>query len=583
MKGIMTMKSVIKLLSLILALLILFTACGMPFSSETESMSRTETQTQSTADTEGSETEAESESEMSEYRLSISRTPEELESMLTITDEAYTEAESQLAAFEKIAIESTDLDAIDEVYLAFEKTYDYISTQVSIASIIYYIDMSNEANYERYNNLFDKYGDIYNAYVESCKNVYNNSAVRDELFADWTEKEIKQMLNYSPETQELQLKNDELTNELNNLNADQFDDRSAEIYAEIVTNNNRIAQLAGYDNYYDYASKEIYCRDYGREDLEKFCNTVIEEYVPYFESLESSFYTCLYGLGKVDYEAFIAYLYDPFDSLDTNYLTKYISSLPESMNNGMNHAFVNRNIVFSNEINSHPTAFQTYLDDLEAPFCLFGINGQSTSTIVHEFGHYYASLHAETSSYDLAEVQSQGNEMLLLAYMKSLMNPKVYGALRGYTMYANMNTIISCVIIDEFEREVYSLDSVVGFKSADFDAIMTKVCEKYGGVDWVWENVGDMNDYWRQVATNNPVYYISYAISLTSAMNLYASARSDMDAGCEAYRILVEEVTEEDTYLTMLKKAGLPSPFDTEATEQVISVVWGMRPATPKQ
>jgi hypothetical protein len=56
-----------------------------------------------------------------------------------------------------------------------------------------------------------------------------------------------------------------------------------------------------------------------------------------------------------------------------------------------------------------------------------------------------------------------------------------------------------------------------------------------------------------------------------------------MDAGCEAYRILVEEVTEEDTYLTMLKKAGLPSPFDTEATEQVISVVWGMRPAIPEQ
>ena len=93
------MNSVIKLLSLILALLILFTACDMPFSSETESMSQTDAQTQSTADTEGSETEAESESEMSEYRLSISRTPEELESMLTITDEAYTEAESQLAAF----------------------------------------------------------------------------------------------------------------------------------------------------------------------------------------------------------------------------------------------------------------------------------------------------------------------------------------------------------------------------------------------------------------------------------------------------------------------------------------------------
>ena len=166
------MTSKIKLLSLILALLMLFTACGTLFGNE--GASETETQTQSSADTDNSgeeesntESETESEAEMSEYRLSISRTPEELESMLTITDEAYTEAEAQLAAYEKIAIESTDLDAIDEVYLAFEKTYYYISTQVSIASIIYYIDMSNEANYERYNNLFDKYGDIYNAFAES--------------------------------------------------------------------------------------------------------------------------------------------------------------------------------------------------------------------------------------------------------------------------------------------------------------------------------------------------------------------------------------------------------------------------------
>lgn len=585
--------------------MILFTACdqlGGVLGKETETQSSTETQTETntdgsnTAETgegesvetgDGTSTETEeqteAETEISAYRLSISRTPAEIESMLTITDEAYTEVASQLAAFEKIAIESSDLDAIDAVYASFEDTYDYISTQVSIASVLYYIDMSNEANYERYNKLFDKYGDMYNAYIESCKNIYNNSPVRDELFADWTEEEIKQMLNYSPESQKLQLRNDELTNELNNLGSAEFKDRSAEIYAEIVTNNNRIAQLAGYDNYYDYATKEIYCRDYKREDLEKFCATVATEYVPYFETLMNSFYTRFYKLNDADSDAFIAYLYDPFDSLKKNYLTDYISSLPESTKNGMNHAFVNRNMVFSDNLNSHPTAFQTYLDDFDMPLCLFGCEGQSTSTIVHELGHYYASLHTDLSSYDLAEVQSQGNEMLLLDYLKDQLSYNVFNTLKSYVMYLNMNTIISCVIIDEFEREVYSLESVEGFKSADFDAIMNKVCEKYGGADWIEKNIGDMNDYWRQVATNNPVYYISYAISLTSAMNIYYVAKTDRAAGREAYRILVEDVTEADTYLTALTKAGLPSPFETGATEQVISVVWGKRPIITEQ
>ncbi len=584
------MKTKIKLLALLLSLLMLFTACeqlGGVVGTETGTETETETITEagtSDSETETDSQETESETELSEYRLSISRTREEVESMLTITDEAYTEAASQLAAFEKIAIESSDVDAIDEVYLVFEGTYDYISTQVSIASIIYYINMSDEAAYERYNTLYDKYGDMHNAYIESCKKIYNNSPVRDELFADWTEEEINQMLNYSSESQELSLKNDELTNEINNLNAEEFFDRSAELYAEIVKNNNRIAELAGYDNYYDYATKEIYSREYGRADLEKFCATVATEYAPYYEDVVNSFYNRLGKLDTPDYDALLAYLYDPFDSMQKNYLRDYIDFLPSSLKDGMDHAFVNRNMIFSEEINSHPTAFQTYLDDLDMPFCFFGSSGQSTSTIVHELGHYYASMHKDVASYDLAEVQSQGNEMLLLDYLKEKMNAKLYNTLKSYIMLSNLTTIISCVIIDEFEREVYSLESVDGFKSADFDAIMDKVCEKYGGKNWVNNNIGDMYDYWRQVATNNPVYYISYGISVTSAMNLYSVVKKDRAAGHEAYRVLVEEVTDDDTYLTALEKAGLPSPFEAEATEQVISAIWGKKPtAVPAQ
>ncbi len=565
----------IRLLALILAIMMLLCACDLGLgNSETESSTATDTESITETSTEPYE-ETESETEESTYRQSISRTREEIESMLTISDEIFSEAESQLVHFEEIALASTDIDAIDEIYVEFEDTYDFVSTQVSVASIIYYIDMSDDDAYERYNKLYDNYGKMYDSYMAHCKKVYEESPVRDELFADWTEEEIKMLLNFSPESTELSLKNDELTNELNNLPQDQFTSLSAKIYAEIVTNNNRIAELAGYDNYYDYATKEIYGRDFGQEELDAFCNTVAEQYIPKFEELYSTLKANMSALDKEDKQIMNRFLHSSFDEMPENYLTDYIASLDGSMKEGMEHVFINKNMVFANSLNSHPSAFQTYLDYYEMPFCLFGNQGQTTSTLVHEIGHYYSSLHNSTLfSFDLAEVQSQGNEMMLLDYMRDRVSPELHEVLENYSMYSNISTIISCVIIDEFEREVYSLESVEGYGSAEFDAIMSRVCQKYGGDGFIGSNIGNLYNYWRQVATNNPVYYISYAVSMTSAINIYAELDADRDNGREIYRAVVENVSDEDTFLTALEKAGLSSPFAPETTQKIISVVW---------
>lgn len=574
------MRSKIKILALLLAIMMFLCSCDLPFgqmSEDTETGTGTESATVTETESESAtDAETESETEESTYRQSISRDREEIESMLTISDEAFTEAESLLVCFEEMALECTDVDAINEIYEDFEDTYDYISTQVSVASIIYYLDMSDEDAYDRYYGYYDKYGDMYNSYMAHCKKVYQESPVRDALFADWTEDEIKMLLNFSPETTALTLRNDELTDEINNLSSSEFTDRSAEIYAELVTNYNKLAKLNGYDNYYLYATKEVYGRDFGQAELDIFCKTVAEKYIPEYSSLYSKVKLNMSRMTKSDKDLFNRILYNAFDNLEENYLLDYIDSLEGSMKEGMEHVFVNRNMVFSGAKNSHPTAFQVYLDYFEMPFCLFGSSGQSTSTMVHEFGHYYASLHnSSLKSFDLAEVQSQGNEMLLLDYMRDRVSPNLHKTLESYQMYSNMSTIVACVIIDEFEREVYALDSVEGFGSEEFDAIMANVCERYGGADFVKETVGNMYNYWRQVATNNPVYYISYGVSVTSAINIYAELCEDRASGREMYRAVVEDVGEDDTFLTALEKAGISSPFSSETTEKIISVVWG--------
>ena len=530
------------------------------------------------------------------YDSSMSMSIDELRDMLTLSTGDFDEAHAKLEEFESAALEVTTAEAeedetetgfsaeyeyVNAIYLEFEDMYFAIDTQLSIATLIYYYDMSDDEASALYLDAYSRFGDLYNAYVEVCKNVYENSQISAELFYDWTEEDIEELFGYDPETQKLREANEALQVELNDLPQDaDYNNRSAEIYAQLVTNNNKLARLCGYENYYEYASVEVYGRDYGTEQLDLFSGYVSTYFKSNLDEMlkafQDAYYDNITALGKT---VFTSYIDKPFDKLSVNYLDLYIKSYAgTSTGEGFAHLFENKNVIFSSQENSHPSAFQTYVrgEGWDKPVCFFGVNGQDTSTIVHEMGHYYAALYNENvNSFDLAETQSQANEMLLLAFMKENMKGDGYEALKPYTMYNFMAQAVICVIIDDFERAVYSLDSVEGFSSKEFDDVMRSVCEKYGGADHINSEITDVFYYWRQVATNNPVYYISYAVSMVEAMNVFAIADEDPAAAREVYRKLVEESTENDTLLTAAERAGLSSPFDEETFKAIIAAILG--------
>ncbi len=543
--------------------------------SETTEPETTEPETTESETTESETTEPETgESDIFDERYMISRSREELEAMLTVTDEDFAEADRLLASYELLSIYGSDINAAKKAYSLLSASIRHIRSQVSIASLIYYMDRSDKSAYERYIELYDGSGKLTARYTECQRKIYISSPMRDELFAGWSERDIKDILDYSGEVNELKTNNKELKNQLGDLSGEEYSEGAAVIYAQLVQNCNRIAEIEGYGNYYDYASKEIYHRDYGRAELDDFSIAVADIYIPLFEQLNCMLESRLDKLDDSQLAELEAFSSAPFDSLDRNYLYGYLSSLSGSMRDGMLHALTNRNIVFADNANSHGTAVQMYIYDLNSPFCLFGSRTQYTTAIVHELGHYYGSLYSRVSSYDLAELQSQGNEMLLLAYMQGEMESELFSALELKTLCSSLRLIAICTIVDEFEREVYSLDSVDGYTSCEFDAIMSKVCEKYGGIEHINSifNI-DMNRYWRKVGINNPVYYVSYATSMASVLNIYSVLKEDTAKGREIYRSLVEDVNKNELLLSALEKVGLSSPFDVRTAEQIASII----------
>lgn len=563
------MKSTIKILALLLALLMLFTSCDLAGTQETESSTETVTEAPSQLESK-SETETEAEPEEERYRDTISRTRKEVESMITLKDGEFEKAEAKLKEFESLAIVSTDYEAVDALYAEFEDMFYYLDTQISLANIVYDLNHKNTEASSRYLDNYELFGDLYNEYMFTCRNVYEKSPIRDELFADWTEEEIKMLLNYTPESQELREANEALLIEFNELSGASNNEKKAEIYVRIIKNNNRIAELAGYDNYYDYATVEIYGRDYSVEEVNAFKSYIVKYLVSHFGTFNNNWSTYYGSLNSYGQTYMRKFLYEPFDSLDVNYFDGYVNSYDNSTGEGFRDLLENRNLIFSMSPNSHQSAYQTYLEDYETPFCLFGSSGQSTSTIVHEMGHYYASLYVpHVASYDVAEIQSQANEFLLLKYLDGKMDADIYEALEAYNVYNAVSMIIVCAAIDEFEQKVYSIENIDGYTLDQFNSIMSEVCDPYGGVNFFRNNITDINEYWLAVCPNSPVYYISYATSSIAALNIYTMAKSDEAGARETYRKLIEEIEENDGFKTVLGKIGLSSPFEEESMKKL--------------
>ena len=569
----------LRIVALLLLVMMMFTSCSIDSIMQMipglgSDITVTTTTTTKTTTTNNGTT---NDSDTKWNRADHTTSSKELAARYTLTPEKVEAAKAMLDGIvEASMVVDADMEELDAMFEDFEAAFYHIAQQMTISMIVYYVDMSNETNAQLYLDTQDMFYSLQDKYNEACRTMYLDSPHKDYLFDGWTPAEIASILEYDPEIIAIKKEIEALEVEYNDLSSDGFEDRAAEIYAQIVTKNNLLAREyysnseVQYENYYDYASTNVYSRDYSTEKLADFRQYVIKYIVPAFEKAYSR-YSNVSNLSSNMKKQANSFLEGKFDSLDRNYLIEYLDSLGDtSMGNGMRHMFENKNCVISGKPKSHPTAFQTYLYEDEIPFCLFGSSGQSSTTVVHEIGHYYAALNNnDLSSYDLMETHSQGNEFLFLNFCSDKMPASVYDVVEGYQVVNACYIIIMATIIDEFEQKVYSLDSVEGFTSADFDAIMTEVCKKYGGASYIKDNISDPYNYWRQVCITSPVYYISYAVSSVAALEIAALAANDTDAAYTAYTTLVEGVEEKDGFLGALEIAGLGSPFEEETYEKI--------------
>lgn len=472
-----------------------------------------------------------------------------------------------LAELKEAALNGEDGDTVMALSDAVDDQYNYMDTQHSIANVLYYCDLNDEEASQRYLDCTEQVTQANNDYLEMAKELYDaDFPAKDRFFEDWSDLDLAMLQHYTSEVMELRQRNSEINVAYQDLQDDEeMYTKMVPLYIELVQNNNRIAQIFGYDNYYDYAYELGYDRDYGNEEVNTM-RSLVAEYLPgAIADAMGNFQVSMANLSYLQQTKLSAFLFESFISSYEDEIVGYLSTLPQQAREDMLDMF-NGNIIMTDDTPSAMEgAFTTAITD-ERMICFFGPGYMSPLTAMHEVGHYYGGKHTYINDLplDLAEVHSQANEWLFMSYMEDEMHHKLYPAVVDYKLYSDLATIIICVIIDEFEEQVYTHPDIASLTGDDLDAIMEDVCEKYGGTEFIGSYATDIQNYWRMVVVDQPVYYISYAVSAIAAIDVFTIAEEDYEQAVEIYRTLIEEVDLEEGFLGNLQNAELDGPFDEE-------------------
>ncbi|MBE6589172.1 MAG: hypothetical protein E7643_03250 [Ruminococcaceae bacterium] len=482
-----------------------------------------------------------------------------------------------LTEFKDAALEGRDVEAVLSAYNDMYAMYEYIETQANVAYINYFSDQTNVSYRENYSTSNGIYSEAYSKLRSSIAQIAaSDSPIKEELFAGWTADELEELQTDDSGVAELQNANNALLMEYFALNSEAagWGDSVNLIYEQLVENFNAIAKIKGYGDYYEYASLEKYSRDYSKGERDAFRAYVKEYIVPlYVDSAKRFRELSLTALQSMTLNSLISDEYTVSDP-NASYIEGYYESFESPLKEKMEAMLEKNGMLIGESEGAYDGAFTMYLPLYEEPVVYFGPGYTDLLTVIHENGHYaaYYGIGSEgLPGLDLCETHSQGNEWLFMSYMEAELDPAVYEAFMLSRLLDGLQGIIVSTLVDECEETIYTAETP--YTAAQYDALIAEINETYGSLF----TADTIQRYFKNVALNTPVYYISYATSEMASIALYIEAEENFDTALAAFSALVDNANSDDTFLAALADAGLPSPFEeatfTELTDAIGAMI----------
>ena len=474
-----------------------------------------------------------------------------------------------LSQLEAVAGSSTD-EAFLERYRQILDEYDRLYNQYVLADAAYYADVDSEQASADSDEMFAKRQEAEDAFYVSMQKVLRGpkgSVLRSQLKEEWIDW-IETYVEESDELEDLYIEENSLVQEYYSAIAEaesstDNDDEYYEmvnrlcgpIFLDLVQVRDEIAEWNGFDNYYEYAFYS-YGRDYDPEDIETLSEAAKKELVPLFYEIYETWWELPYPEKAEDF-------YDEEEILEI--LEPYIGRIHPALTEAYDYLRANR--TYDIEW-SEKKAATGYTDNLPAFHAAFIFNSpydtyQDYSDLVHEFGHYNAAFHDPTpaiymtSVLDVAEIHSQALELLITRYADEL-----YGEDAPFmtidVIFRMINSVLAGCMYDEFQKTVYENPDMT---LDEIDDLAEELCYDYG-----MDGSGYERYDWMDVSHNfdMPCYYVSYATSAISALDIWRDSLEDWDGAVDRY-MQVTALPSDTCYLDAMAQCGLMDFTDKKA------------------
>lgn len=340
------------------------------------------------------------------------------------------------------------------------------------------------------------------------------------------------------------------------------------IMQELLTLRTEQAKLDGYDDYAEYQYIEGYLRDFTKEEAAIFENNVKKNVGPrYFNEISNNIFISAVGRDcKITAENV------------ENYIGKYAKRISPEIYDSYKYMKKYHLCDFTSDSGKMDQGYTTELYSYNTPFIYnmcYENNSQTLSDSIHEFGHF-TEMHymptenvlTDSMSIDIAEVHSQGMEMLCDAYYDEIFKEDS-PVIRARHLSALLRSVVEGCIQDEFQQYLYSHpEASVNEMNQEYCSIRASYRDKpEEGKDYDYSWMYIMHTF------SSPMYYISYATSALTALDIWTRAQENRDEAVQKYLFFTSFGANDYGYLELLEMCGMGDFRDEEYIEKVAGEV----------
>ena len=225
-------------------------------------------------------------------------------------------------------------------------------------------------------------------------------------------------------------------------------------------------------------------------------------------------------------------------------------------------------------------AFCTSFPSLGLPYVFANVSGTSrdVATVVHETGHAfqdYSSRHKPALEYliptaEAGEIHSMSLEFLTFPQYDRFLGDDA-GRFRAQHLATQLLMLPYIAAVDEFQERVYAdPDTSAGERRAVWQQLEARYLpwRSSGGIPHIaagglWQRQSHIYAF--------PFYYIDYGLAMCCALQLWSRSAGDR-AGALATYVALCERGGELPFLSLVKSAGLRSPFESGALADVAAL-----------